>query len=52
VPTVENVLNLLGYAMVMMIVGIIPMKETVQVKGLSSKSSGNLIVSPDFCFSS
>ena len=32
VPTVENVSDPLGYAMVMMTVGIIPMKETVQVK--------------------
>ena len=31
-PTVENVSDPLGYAMVMMTVGIIPMKETVQVK--------------------
>ena len=31
VPTVENVSDPLGYAMVMMTVGIIPMKETVQV---------------------
>jgi hypothetical protein len=32
VPTVENVSDPLGYAKVMMTVGIIPMKETVQVK--------------------
>ena len=51
-PTVENVSDPLGYAMVMMTVGIIPMKETVQVKGLSSKPSGKMILGPDFCFSS
>ena len=40
-PTVGNVSDPLGYAMVMMTVGIIPMKETVQVKfqfGLAAKT--------------
>ena len=32
VPTVGNVSDPLGYAMVKMTVGIIPMKETVKVK--------------------